>query len=138
MPERMRYVDDVPDDVERRLREICMALPDDFEQAAWKGTRWMVRAKTFANVLAIDSDDAPRRVIVAFRSTGDEFEVLRRAGHPFLFLGWGRGAIGMVLDDDTDWAEVGELITESYCVMAPRKLARLVDRPPDGDHVATV
>jgi hypothetical protein len=28
----------------------------------------------------------------------------------------------MVLDDDTDWEEVRELVTESYCVLAPKKL----------------
>jgi hypothetical protein len=47
-------------------------------------------------------------------------------------LGWGRDAVGMVLDDDTDWDEVGELVTDSFCVMAPKKLVALVDRPPAG------
>lgn len=37
--------------------------------------------------------------------------------------------LGMVLDADTDWDEVGELLTESYCVQAPKRLAALVDRP---------
>jgi hypothetical protein len=35
----------------------------------------------------------------------------------------------MVLTDDTDWEEIRELVTESYCVMAPKKLAAQVDRP---------
>jgi hypothetical protein len=35
----------------------------------------------------------------------------------------------MVLDDDTDWSEVGELVTESFRVIAPKKLVALVDRP---------
>jgi hypothetical protein len=34
----------------------------------------------------------------------------------------------MVLDDP-DWSEVTELVTESFCLMAPKKLAALVDRP---------
>jgi predicted DNA-binding protein (MmcQ/YjbR family) len=33
----------------------------------------------------------------------------------------------MVLDDDTDWSEVAELVTESYRLCAPQKLARLLD-----------
>jgi hypothetical protein len=35
----------------------------------------------------------------------------------------------MLLDDDTDWAELGELLTDSYCIQAPQRLAELVDRP---------
>jgi hypothetical protein len=31
--------------------------------------------------------------------------------------------------DDVDWHEVAELVTESYCVMAPPTLAARVDRP---------
>ena len=67
-------------------------------------------------------------VVLSFRSAGYELEVLRNAGHPFFVLGWG-DAIGMELDADTDWDEVRELLTESFCVLAPRKLIALVDRP---------
>ena len=36
---------------------------------------------------------------------------------------------GIVLDDETDWSELAELLTDSYCVQAPARLARLVHRP---------
>ncbi|MFN7149893.1 MAG: hypothetical protein ACK4V6_10480, partial [Microthrixaceae bacterium] len=52
-------------------------------------------------------------------------------GPPFLVLGWGRDALGMVLDDGTDWDEVREVITESYCALAPKKLVARIDRPDD-------
>jgi hypothetical protein len=64
-------------------------------------------------------------VVLSFRSAGDELEMLRHAGSPFFVLGWGRDAIGMVLDAATDWDEVRDLVTDSFCVMAPK----LVDRP---------
>jgi hypothetical protein len=124
-----RYTDDVPEDVETRVRELCLTLPDAYEERAWVGTRWMVRKRTFAHVLGIAFDDAEPVAVLAFRSAGEELEVLRRAGHPFLLLGWGRDAMGLVLDDP-DWDEVRELVTESFCVMAPKKLVALVDRPP--------
>ena len=127
----LTFVDDVPTPVEAQLRAICLELPDAYEQQAWKGVRWMVRTKTFANVLGVEDAGGARRVVLAFRSAGDELEVLRRAGHPFLMLGWGRDAVGLILDDATDWDEVEELITESYCLMAPQKLVALVDRPPE-------
>ena len=38
----------------------------------------------------------------------------------------------------TDWAEVAELLTESYCVLAPKKLVALVDRPGRLEHLGEV
>ena len=32
----------------------------------------------------------------------------------------------MILDAEMDWADVAELVTDSYCVMAPKKLAAAV------------
>ena len=124
-----RYTDDVPDAVTARLRTLCLELPDAYEEPAWVGTRWMVRRKTFAHVLGIGLDDRGPAVVLAFRSAGEELEVLRHAGRPFVGIGWGRDAMGFVLDDATDWDEVRELVTESYCVMAPKQLAARVDRP---------
>ena len=126
-----RYTDDVPDEVEALVRERCLGLPDAYEQRAWVGTRWMVRKRTFAHVLGVGLDGADPVTVLAFRSAGEELEVLRRAGHPFVPLGWGRDAMGMVLGDDTDWDEVAELVVESYCVHAPKKLIALIDRPDE-------
>ena len=124
------YLDDVPEEIESTLRAICLDLPDAYEQVAWKGTRWMVRKKTFAHVLGVATDgQAAPRIVLAFMAAADELEVLRNAGHPFFHLGWGRDAIGMVLDVETDWDEVREVITESFCVLAPKKLVARVDRP---------
>lgn len=127
-----RYVDDVPVGVLAQVREICLALPDAYEEKAWAGWRWMVRSKTFAHVLGVVRDDGPvAEVVLVFRAAGEELEMLRHAGPPFRVLGWGRDALGLAIDARTDWDEVAELITESYCVMAPRKLVARVDRPPD-------
>lgn len=124
-----RYTDDVPDEIETRIRQICLALPDAYEQPAWVGTRWMVRKRTFAHVLGIETADEDAFVVMVFRSAGEELDVLRNSGHPFFTLSWGSGAIGMVLDADTDWDEVNELMVESFCVFAPKKLVALIDRP---------
>jgi hypothetical protein len=35
----------------------------------------------------------------------------------------------LFLSEETDWAEVAELVTESYCFLAPKKLAALVHLP---------
>lgn len=125
-----RYVDDVPPEAVKRLRAVCSALPDAYEEQAWAGTRWRVRGKTFAHVLGIEFDGGALERALVFRSEGEELEMLRHAGPPFRVLGWGRDALGLTNDDDTDWDEVAELVTESFCVMAPKKLAAQVDRPP--------
>ncbi|NND74135.1 MAG: MmcQ/YjbR family DNA-binding protein [Ilumatobacter sp.] len=127
--DQRRYTDNVPSAIEARLRELCLALPDAHEERAWVGTRWMVRTRTFAHVLGVETDDAAPCVVLSFRSAGEELEMLRNAGPPFFVLGWGRNAIGMVLDADTDWDEVSELLVESFCVLAPKKLIALIDRP---------
>lgn len=124
------YIDDVPAEVEGRLGSICAALPDAYEEAAWVGTRWRVRTRTFAHVLAVDEPGRDRRLVLVFRSEGEELEALRHVGEPFFVLGWGRNAMGMTLDETTDWTDVAEIVTESYRVMAPKKLAALIVGPP--------
>lgn len=41
--------------------------------------------------------------------------------------GWCANIAGLVLDTQTDWDEVAALLTWSYSVLAPKKLAALVD-----------
>jgi hypothetical protein len=129
-----------PDRVVGRLRSICLALPEAYEEPAWVGVRWRVRSRTFGHVLSIDqgwppayaraaATDGPAHVLM-FRSTGAELEALRSAGAPFFSTPWRRDEIGVALTDRTDWVEIAELVTESYCTQAPRRLVALVDRPP--------
>ena len=113
----------------QRLRERCLGLPEAWEEPAWTGHRFLVRKKNFAHVFCVAEGNERPSTIVAFRSPDDEREALVASGHPFFLLGWGRDAVGLVLDDATDWDEVGELMTESYCLLAPKKLVALVERP---------
>ena len=128
---------DVDADILRRLRDRCLALPEAWDEPAWTGHRFLVRKRNFAHVFAMHDPDGAVRTLLAFRSPDEEREALLAVGHPFFLLGWGRNAVGMVLDDATDWDEVTEIVTESYCVLAPKKLVALVERPgvpEDGDH----
>jgi hypothetical protein len=119
---------DVPAGILAGLRSVCAELPQTVEEQAWAGTRWRIRTRTFAHVLTLDGPTGPTTVMT-FRSSGPELEALRGAGHPFFRPGWGSNTVGMVLDTGTDWDEVAELLTESYCIQAPKKLAALLDRP---------
>jgi hypothetical protein len=116
----------VRDDVERRLEKLCLALPDVHEGRAWNGRSWLIRKNHFCQVFTIDDGDDQKGMLI-FRSAPPELDALVNAGHPFFKPGWGSRVIGMFIDDDTDWDEVAELITDSYCIQAPKKLAALVD-----------
>jgi hypothetical protein len=134
----MSTVGDARPDVEDRLRGICLALPDAYQEQAWVGTRWRVRKRTFAHVLTVEREWPPGYAetaalagpvcLVTFRSPGGEMGALVGSGYPYFRAGWGRDVVGMVLADQTDWDEVAELLTESYCVLAPKKLVSLVHR----------
>jgi hypothetical protein len=121
------YAEVVPAVVER-LRALCLGLPEATENPAWTGVQWRIRKRTFAHVLAVDFADGPVTALT-FRSSGMELTALRGAGMPFFPTAWGTDQVGLVLDDRSDWDDVAELVTESYCVVAPRKLVRLLDRP---------
>ena len=116
---------DVPERVLVEMRRICAELPEAYEDQPWAGARWRIRKRTFAHVLTLDSPNG-LVTVMTFRSEEPELGVLRRAGHPFFWPGWGHNTVGMVFDASTDWTEVEELVTDSYCVMAPKKLRLLV------------
>jgi hypothetical protein len=129
---------DVSDDIVARIREVCLGLPDAYEEQAWVGTRWRVRKQTFAHVLMIDNgwppvyartvgSDGPVTVLT-FQSAGQELDAFTNLGHPFFRPVWRPGIVGMTLDTKTDWREVAELVMESYCLLAPQKLVAMLDR----------
>jgi hypothetical protein len=129
----------VPARVEAEVRRLCLGLPETYEERAWVGNRWMVRKRNFAHLFWADDESTPSvakaaaafgpGAVLVFRSSGPELVALRNSGPPFFYAGWGRDVIAMSLRGRVDWTEVGELVTESYCVMAPQKLQALVDRP---------
>ncbi|SDT59946.1 MmcQ/YjbR family DNA-binding protein [Jiangella sp. DSM 45060] len=135
----IQHDDDVPEEFVEALRDICMGLPDAYEEQAWVGTRWRVRGRTFAHVLTVvpDTDAAYARVVGAdqevtvltFRAAEEELDALVAGGPPFFKARWGRDVVVLALVDDVDWTEVAELMTESYCLLAPKKLVALVRRP---------
>ena len=51
---------DVAPEIVARLRSMCLALPEAYEEQAWVGTRWRIRKRTFAHVLTIDAGWPPR------------------------------------------------------------------------------
>ena len=137
----VQHDDDVPDELVEPLREICMGLPGAYEEQAWIGTRWRVRGRTFAHVLTVEPGvDSPyarvvgagvELTVLTFRAPPEELDALVAGGPPFFRARWGRDVVVLALDEPgaVDWAEIAELMTESYRVLAPKKLVARI-RPP--------
>lgn len=122
---------DVPTSIVRRVRDACAHLPEASEEQAYEGVRWRIRGNTLAHVLTRELGGEPV-TSVTFHAAGEDLDALVAVGDPF-FPGWGPGLVAMVLHaDSTDWDEVREVLTESYCLLAPKKLvARLDGYRPD-------
>jgi len=117
----------VPEDLLRRVRLACAHLPAAREEQSFAGVRWRIRGRTLVDVLTSERDHEPV-TFITFHAANEELDALVAAGDPF-GPGWGPGLVEMVLRDDgtTDWDEVEELLTESYCLLAPKQLVALLD-----------
>jgi hypothetical protein len=67
--------------------------------------------------------------VLMVRASGPELEVLRSTGAPFFAPPWRADEIGLRLEGEVDWEEIAELVTESYCTVAPKRLRDALDRP---------
>jgi hypothetical protein len=116
---------DVPATMVRRLDQILAQFPRCAQESAWVGVRWRVGSATVAHVFG--GEDQLFRI--TFRAEPDEVVALEHLGPPYFRSGWGRNVVGMVLDGRTDWVELTELLTDSFCLQAPASLASQVVRP---------
>jgi len=124
-------------EIAARLRLACIALPEAYEEPAWTGVRWRVRKETFAHALMIEGGWPPAYAraagtdgpacVLTFRSRIAELDPLNYAERPFFRPVWFPDIVGVMLDADTDWDEIGRLITGSYCKLAPKMLAERVE-----------
>ena len=121
MPERPL----VPEEMVLRIDAILSRLPEVYEESAWVGTRWRVGQATIAHVFG--GEDQLFRI--TFHAEPDEVMAFEHLGPPYFRADWGHNVVGLLLDDDTDWEELAELLTDSYCLQAPERLVRTVSRP---------
>ncbi len=110
-----------------RVRALCLALPEAFEQEAWGQPTFRVRKRMFCiaaqdgSSIRLKADPLEREAVL--RSGDERYYVPAYVGH--------KGWLGVRLDrPGTDWEEAAELIATSYCLIAPKRLAERVTRPP--------
>lgn len=117
---------DVSEAILAKVRPLCNALPQTRERAVSSGISFYIRQKTFAFLMAVEDSEGRCSDLMTFRSDPIERQALVEQGHPFFAIGAGSHNVGVVLDAATDWVEIGELLTESYRLVAPEKLLALL------------
>ena len=125
---------EVPEDIVERIRTLCLALPevtvrvdDSLTRARSTARSFDIRRRSFCLLVAVE-DPAGRPVpLLVLRASPAEREALLSVGHPFFASRAGRDRIGVLLTGDTDWEEIRELVADSYRILAPKKLAALLD-----------
>jgi len=117
-------------EVLERLRAICAALPEVTERPSHGAPTWFVRdKKSFATAWLDGHHDhqfahlwcaAPPGAQEALTAAEpDTFFRPPHVGH--------RGWLGIRLDGDIDWDDLGELLADAYRVIAPKSLAARLD-----------
>jgi predicted DNA-binding protein (MmcQ/YjbR family) len=107
--------------ITERLRKACLALPGAEEKQAWGDATFRVRDRIFAMVKTGDG-----RISVWCKAPPGSQQVLVGADPETFFAppyvgpkGW----VGMRLDRGPDWTEVAAVVTRSYRLVAPKRLA---------------
>jgi YjbR len=126
---------EVPADMVERVRMICLALPEvtvrvDYSLTTTRSTAlsFDIRRRSFCLLVAREGRTGKPVPLLVLRADPDEREALLAIGRPFFAPPRaGPGRIGVLLHNDTDWEEIRELVTESYRVLAPKKLTALLD-----------
>ena len=125
---------EVPEDIVERVRTLCLALPEVTVRVDYSLTRtrstaqsFDIRRRSFCLLVAVEEPTGKPVPLLVLRADPDEREAMRSVGNPFFAPRAGRDRIGVLLTDDTDWEEIRELVTESYRVLAPKKLTALLE-----------
>jgi hypothetical protein len=107
-----------------RLRSLCLALPEVTERLSHGTPTWFVRGKkTF---VMYQQDHHGDGILGFWAAAPDGAQGQLVADDPARFfvppyVGY-RGWIGVRLDLDPDWAEIGDLVEQAYRMVAPATL----------------
>ena len=115
-----------------RVRAICLALPEAHEVEAWGEPTFRVRKKLFAMYASPTNHHGGGRPGVWCKAAPGNQALMVRAAPARFFVppyvgpsGW----IGIYLDRSPDWGEVRDLLTDSYRLIAPKRLLATLTTP---------
>lgn len=85
-----------------------------------------IRRRSFCLLLATQNPAGRPVPQLVLRVGPADREALLSIGHPFFTSRAGRDRVRVLLTD-MDWDEIRELVTDSYRILAPKKLTALLD-----------
>jgi phosphoribosylglycinamide formyltransferase-1 len=112
-----------------RLSDICLALPEAVRALRGDHADFRVRQRVFAYFLNSHHGDGIVSVCVK-SSLGEGVDRAARFPERYYLPAYigARGWFGLRLDRGAiDWPEVGNIVKLSYCLAAPKTLARAVE-----------
>ena len=125
---------EVPKNIVERVRALCLALPEVTVRVDYSLTRarstaqsFDVRRRSFCLLVAVEARTGEPVPLLVLRADPGDREALLSIGRPFFAPRGGHDRIGVLLTDNTDWEEIRELVTESYRILAPKKLTAGLD-----------
>ncbi len=121
MPERVEL---------RKVRELCLALPEVTERLSHGSPTWFAGKKTMVMFLDDHHGDGRLALWVA-APPGAQRDMVEQEPERFFvppYVG-PRGWLGVRLDRSPDWDEVADIIEEAYRVVAIKRLLTQLDAP---------
>jgi predicted DNA-binding protein (MmcQ/YjbR family) len=115
-----------------QMRSICLALPEAKETLTLGKPHFRVRDKIFAGC-----GEEKGVADIGFKLTKPHAaSVVRRPGFRKAQYGGRHGWVSVAADAIEDWDEVDSLIRKSYCLVAPKNLAKIVAESTRGQATA--
>jgi len=112
-----------------RIRALCLALPETTERPSYGSPAFFVQGKRTFVMFLDDHHHDGRLAIWCTAPPGVQPILVGEEPHRLFvppYVG-GRGWLGVRLDIDVDWAEIGRTVTDAYRVVAPRRLTADLD-----------
>jgi hypothetical protein len=110
-----------------RLRRLCLAFPEIQERLNHGEPSWVVRSKTLAQYT--ERHPADRVSFWCPAPPGAKEALVAAEPDRFYRPRFGGGSwVGVYLDVDPDWAEIHEMLSEAYRLIAPAKLIAELER----------
>jgi hypothetical protein len=114
----------------KRLRKLCLSLPEAHEVEAWGEATFRVRNKMFASYARADSHHGRGRPAVWCKApAGEQAALVQRAPDRFFvppYVGHS-GWVGVWLDRQVDWDELAGILLISFRLVAPKRLLAVLD-----------
>lgn len=113
-----------------RLRKVCLGLPEAHEVEAWGEPTFRVRNKIFAMYASADNHHGGGRPAVWLKAApGQQAQMIKAMPQTYFkppYVG-ASGWVGIWLDGDPDWESIAEFLSDSYRLIAPKRLVSQLD-----------